>query len=25
MICRKNIFDAYCQWLFDILGEVEKR
>lgn len=25
MICRKNVFDAYCQWLFDILGEVEKR
>ena len=25
MICRKNVFDVYCQWLFDILDEVEKR
>lgn len=25
MICRKNVFDAYCQWLFDILDELEKR
>lgn len=25
MICRKNVFDVYCRWLFDILGEVEKR
>lgn len=24
MICRKDLFDSYCQWLFDILFEVEK-
>lgn len=25
MICKKNVFDAYCEWLFGILEEVEKR
>ena len=25
LITRKNIYDSYCQWLFDILFEVEKR
>lgn len=25
MIARANIFDSYCNWLFDILFEVEKR
>lgn len=25
MICPKTIFDDYCAWLFDILGECEKR
>lgn len=25
IICRKNVFNTYCQWLFDILGEIEKR
>lgn len=24
MICSKKLFDDYCQWLFDILFEVEK-
>lgn len=24
MFCRKELFDSYCQWLFDILFEVEK-
>ncbi|MBR6981969.1 MAG: DUF4422 domain-containing protein [Ruminococcus sp.] len=24
-ICKKPLFDAYCQWLFDILFEVERR
>lgn len=24
MICRKEIFDSYCAWLFDVLGYVEK-
>lgn len=23
MICRKEIFDSYCKWLFDVLGYVE--
>lgn len=25
MICKKEVFDAYCNWLFDILIECEKR
>ncbi len=25
MIARKDIYDKYCQWLFDILFEVERR
>ena len=25
IICRKEIFDDYCKWLFDVLGYVEKR
>ena len=25
IITRKNIFDDYCKWLFDVLFEVEKR
>lgn len=25
MICSKNLFDEYCNWLFTILFEVEKR
>ncbi len=25
IITRKNIFDEYCQWLFDILFELERR
>ena len=25
MICKKELFDQYCSWLFDILFEVEKR
>lgn len=25
MICQSSIFDKYCEWLFDILEEVEKR
>lgn len=25
MICKKNLCDKYCKWLFDILFEVEKR
>ena len=24
MIARKQVFDAYCEWLFDVLYEVEK-
>lgn len=23
MICRKDVFDEYCEWLFDVLGYVE--
>ena len=25
MYCKKEIFDAYCKWLFDILEETEKQ
>ncbi len=25
MICKSAVYDAYCEWLFDILFEVEKR
>lgn len=25
MIARRQVFDRYCAWLFDILFEVEKR
>ncbi len=25
MICRKDLYDAYCAWLFDILFEVQRR
>ena len=25
MICRKELYDEYCQWLFDILLELQKR
>ena len=25
MIARRNVFDAYCEWLFDILFSMEKR
>ena len=25
LICKKELFDSYCQWLFDILFEVERR
>lgn len=25
LIMRRDILDSYCKWLFDILGEVEKR
>lgn len=25
MLCKADIFNGYCQWLFDILFEVEKR
>lgn len=25
MICKKELFDTYCTWLFDILFEVERR
>ena len=25
LICRKEVFDAYSSWLFDILFELEKR
>lgn len=24
LICKKQLFDSYCIWLFDLLGEVEK-
>lgn len=25
MIARKSVYDSYCEWLFDVLFEVEKR
>lgn len=25
IICRKEVFDSYCKWLFDVLLELEKR
>ena len=25
LICKKEVFDSYCKWLFDILFEVERR
>ena len=25
MICRKELFDEYCEWLFGVLGKVEER
>ncbi|MCI9346193.1 MAG: DUF4422 domain-containing protein [Lachnospiraceae bacterium] len=25
MVCRKEIYDAYCAWLFDIFGKAEDR
>lgn len=25
MVCRKDLYDAYCAWLFDILFEVQQR
>lgn len=25
MVCRKQLYDAYCTWLFDILFEVQRR
>lgn len=24
-ICRKDVYDSYCKWLFDVLFEVERR